>query len=165
MRATQTTRLKSKRARPDPPIAETAIKRQTDAKVFERGEDYFANGMIVGAVRIGQTLTARCRGGDVEPYRLKVVFGKQRVTEAICTCPYDWGGYCKHIVALLLTHVRAPEKILTKAAVKAALADRKRDDLIMLITQMIDYEPDLYGLIDGSGLPAPGEFDAADEEW
>jgi len=22
--------------------------------------------------------------------------------EASCTCPYDWGGYCKHIVATLL---------------------------------------------------------------
>lgn len=108
-------RRKSKRAQPDPPITETAIKRQTDAKVFERGEDCFASGMIVGAV--------------------------------------------------LLTHVRAPEKIITKAAVKAALADRKRDDLIALIAQMIDYEPDFYGLIDGSGLPEPGEFDDYDEAW
>lgn len=149
----------------DPPITENDLLKAADEKVFARGENYFESGAIVKPVRIGNVLVARCHGSDYQPYRVKVVFGKKKVTEAMCTCPYDFGGYCKHIVALLLTHIRAPELIEVKPAVKEALADWERDDLVIIIAQMVDYNPDLYGLLDGSGLPEDDEDDEFAEDW
>ncbi|MBK6328949.1 MAG: SWIM zinc finger family protein [Chloroflexi bacterium] len=34
--------------------------------------------------------------------------------ETSCTCPYEQGGICKHIVATLLTAIRQPETITEK---------------------------------------------------
>lgn len=148
----------------EPVLTEPAVLKATDPKVFARGEDYFEQGAIIKPTRIGQVLTARCQGSEVRPYQVRVVFGKKKVTEAICTCPYDFGGYCKHLVALLLTHIRAPELIDDKPTVEAVLADRERADLIALIAQMVDYNADLYGLIDGNGLPEDDE-EEFDDEW
>ncbi|MBD2305029.1 SWIM zinc finger family protein [Chroococcidiopsis sp. FACHB-1243] len=30
--------------------------------------------------------------------------GKQGIVSADCTCPYDWGGLCKHQIAVLLAY-------------------------------------------------------------
>jgi uncharacterized Zn finger protein len=154
-----------KRAKTDPPISETSIKRMTDAKVYERGEDYFG-GAIVKPTRIGNVLVARCHGSGYAPYRVRVTFDKKGVVDALCDCPFDWGGYCKHIVALLLTHVRAPETIDVKPSVEDLLAEVERGEMAEMIAQMVDRYPELYGIVDGSGIPEEDDegYDF-DEEW
>ena len=48
--------------------------------------------------------------------------------DANCSCPYDWGGYCKHIVAVLLAYLHEPEKVTERPSVDELLADLGRDD-------------------------------------
>lgn len=38
-------------------------------------------------------------GSDI--YNVRINFNANRVTQARCSCPYDYGGYCKHIVHVL----------------------------------------------------------------
>jgi uncharacterized Zn finger protein len=162
------TRSTPKSAKYEPPISEGSVKRMTSAEVFGRGEDYFENGAIVNPVRIGNILSARCHGSGPAPYRVRVTFDKRGVADATCNCPYDWGGYCKHIVALLLTHIRAPKKIKVKPPVEELLAGKKQAELNAIIAQMVEVYPDLYGLVDGSGLPEDDEYDEGDfydNEW
>ena len=142
-----------KSAKSDPPISEASIKRMTDPEVFERGEGYFGDGAIIKPIRIGNTLVARCHGSGYVPYRVRATFDKKGVVDAACNCPYEWGGYCKHIVALLLTHVRAPKKIEVKPPVEVLLAESERDEIIAIVAQMVDRYPELYGIVDGSGIP------------
>jgi uncharacterized Zn finger protein len=162
-----TTKTARQSVKSDPPISEDSVKRKTDAEVFERGEGYFEDGAIINPVRIGNTLSARCQGSGPAPYRVRVTFSKKGVTDALCNCPYDWGGYCKHSVALLLTHIRAPKKIKVKPPVEELLAKKKPAELSALIVEMVDVSPDLYGLVDGSGLPEEDEYDEGDyyDEW
>jgi len=164
---TSSPRSSSKKVKPDPPITEADIQHMAEEKVFDRGESYFAGGAIIKPTRIGNTLIARCHGSDYAPYRVKVVFDKKKVVEAMCSCPYDMGGYCKHIVALLLAHIRAPEMIEVKLTVEELLAESSRNDLIAMITEMVDLYPELYGVIDGSGPDGEEEDDLYDEddEW
>lgn len=54
-------------------------------------------------------MRALCWGTAPEPYEVKVMLGENEVLSAECTCPYDWGGACKHVVALLLTYIHQPE--------------------------------------------------------
>lgn len=35
---------------------------------------------------------------------------------AQCSCPYDWGGYCKHIGAVLLVWIQSPEQFVEQEA-------------------------------------------------
>jgi len=46
---------------------------------------------------------ADCEGSYT--YHLRVELDEGGIQSAFCTCPYDYAGYCKHIVALLLTYI------------------------------------------------------------
>ncbi len=72
-------------------------------KSLSRARGYIQR--VQGPVRSGKTLTAQVRGTylyeveiDVEPTSIN----------ARCSCPYDWGGYCKHIGAVLLKWIQSP---------------------------------------------------------
>lgn len=53
--------------------------------------------------RRGAVITADVEGSDYAPYAISITLDPSgSVASAECTCPYDDGGYCKHIVAGLL---------------------------------------------------------------
>lgn len=152
-----------KRAVSGPPITEASIKRLAGAEVFSRGESYFEGGAILKPARIGNDLIARCMGSSYEPYRVKVTFNKKGIASTQCTCPYEWGNVCKHVVALLLTHALTPEAIEVKPTLRELLAGAEREDLIAMIAQMVDRYPELYGIVDGTGIPDEDEYGY--EDW
>lgn len=66
-----------------------------NSKSLSRARGYL--GRVRNAARQGNTLTAEVLGSrlyqvgiDVEPSGIS----------AQCSCPYNWGGYCKHIGAV-----------------------------------------------------------------
>ncbi len=129
-------------------LTEDDIRHLATARSFERGEGYYASGAVLEAERRGNTLVAQVEGSQYTPYRVTVTLGPAGVEDARCTCPYDWGGICKHIVATLLTWVREPESFQVLAPVDELLAKRSKEDLIALIKEMIAREPDLARLLD-----------------
>lgn len=162
------TRKKKASAKPEPPITEKMVRSLVDAKVFDRGEGYFESGAITDPTRMGDLLFAYCAGSAYRPYRVQVRFDKKGIVEAACTCPYDWGGLCKHQVALLLTYIRLPESIKIRNPVAELLVDWNKEELIGVIADMVDRHLELYGLLDGTGIPEEDEFgdeDYYDEEW
>ena len=66
---------------------------------YERGVDYFRKGRVKNLVRSGSRITASVAG--TQKYKVTLRTDKEDF-DASCTCPYDWGGYCKHIVATLI---------------------------------------------------------------
>lgn len=42
-----------------------------------------------------------CIGSSPEPYKVTIELGKNNIKTTSCTCPYDYGGICKHTVASL----------------------------------------------------------------
>lgn len=63
---------------------------------FERGIEYFRQGSVRGLEQFGNRITATVAG--TSDYEVTIGIDKEGI-ESSCTCPYDWGGYCKHIVA------------------------------------------------------------------
>ena len=118
------------------------------AQSFERGLDYFESGALFDARRVGNDLHARCEGSGYTPYRVSAQLGSTGVLSTRCTCPYDWGGICKHRVALLLAWVHTPEVFDVFAPVDERLADMSREDLVALIEEMLRREPDFDRLLD-----------------
>lgn len=78
---------------------------------FERGWEYFRQGRVVKLERSENLITAVVSGTD--EYHVEVNIHRQDV-EASCTCPYDWGGCCKHIVATLLTVCETDDELRTR---------------------------------------------------
>lgn len=137
------------------PLSLEQIRARATDQSFARGESYYHSGAIFDTVRRGSELEGRCEGSDYAPYHIQVTLDDTGSVEvASCTCPYDWGGDCKHIVALLLTYLHEPELFEKRAPVQDTLLARSKEDLVALIRQMTRQYPDLQALID---RPVPGQ--------
>jgi uncharacterized Zn finger protein len=137
------------------PVTLEQIRARAPEQSFARGESYYHSGAIFDTVRRGTELEGRCEGSDYAPYHIRVVLDEAgNIDAASCTCPYDWGGDCKHIVALLLTYLHEPESFEARAPVQDTLSARSKQDLIALIRQMVEQYPDLQAFID---RPVPGQ--------
>jgi uncharacterized Zn finger protein len=96
----------------------------------------------------GDTLLAHVEGSSYEPYEVTVELSEHGVIEAYCTCPYDWGGYCKHVVAALLAYTREPDQVIERQAVADLLADLDRDELLDLLTELLSKQPRLIDWVE-----------------
>src|SRR5256885_1511435 len=92
-------------------VTEAMIYDLADPVVFSRGRDYLRQGAVASMARSEDRVTARVLGGEIEPYRVSVRFGPSGIQETDCTCPYDWGGVCKLVVAVLLACMEQPEAL------------------------------------------------------
>ena len=137
------------------PLSLEQIRHRATAQSFARGESYYHNGAVFDTVKRGNELEGRCAGSEYVPYHVRVTLDEAgNIEAASCTCPYDWGGDCKHIVALLLTYLYQPESFEERAPVEDALLERSKEQLVALIRQMVARYPDLQALID---RPAPSQ--------
>jgi uncharacterized Zn finger protein len=140
------------------PISESQIKNRTDSGSFSRGRAYFRSGHIIApALRAGR-LMAQCLGSELEPYRVSATLAPagQKGTNPLdfgCSCPR--GGFCKHVVALLLTWIDAPERFVERPPLASQLAEHSREDLMAMIERMVDRHPDLQRLVDFPVLAVP----------
>ncbi len=126
-----------------PRLTHDQIQDRCTAQSFTRGEAYFDMEMIGNPVIHGWTLAATCEGTEEYPYHVSVELMPTGIADADCSCPYDWGGDCKHIVALLLTYVDTPEVIYSLDALLAALAEKPNETLLRVISELLKRSPEL----------------------
>jgi hypothetical protein len=131
-----------------PKLTEAEVRVLANAKSFERGKSYYQDGAIVEPVQQGWELRAECEGTEDEPYQIQTTLNAQGVAETSCTCPYDWGGICKHIVALLLTYVHNPQAFRCIEPLDKMLAGKSKDDLIVIIQDLLRHQPHLISVVE-----------------
>jgi len=102
----------------------TVRNRSSDA-VFDRGENYREEGRIRELNRFDDLVTASVRGSKL--YDVTVEFGGQSI-DTRCTCPYDGGGDCKHVVAVLLDVAANPPQD-ESGDIETVLEDVSANDL------------------------------------
>lgn len=135
-------------------VTEEYVRQLTDEQSFQRGKQYYASGAIQEPVRQGLEIRAECYGSRDEPYRVRAVLGENGIQTASCTCPR--GGFCKHLVALLLTYIHEPDAFREVPALEAMLAALTKEDLIALIRNMVQREPSLLALVGRAVAMPPG---------
>ncbi|MDQ3254115.1 MAG: SWIM zinc finger family protein [Acidobacteriota bacterium] len=129
-------------------LNEAHIRKLAGGRSFERGQGYYQDGAILEPVRQEMELRAECAGSAYEPYQVSATLTKGGIAETSCTCPYDQGGICKHIIALLLTYVHEPQSFRVILPLTAMLAERSKEELIGLIGEMIKREPELLSVVE-----------------
>ncbi len=92
-------------------LTEGRVRERASSESFRRGEDYYRQGAVLSLTRRGGVLRAEVAGSEFAPYEVSVTFDEAGITEAACGCPYEWGGWCKHIVAALLASIYEPESV------------------------------------------------------
>lgn len=131
-------------SKPTAPSLKTLRKLAT-TQSFERGEDYYAQGTLTNLLRVGDRLQADCWGS--QRYEVQVKLNNGDVAESDCTCPYDWGGLCKHRVALLLTYLRKPDTFTVIEDLDALLEAKSKPELVALVKTLADKEPRILRLL------------------
>ncbi len=111
-------------------LTETAIRQRAGRESLARGEEYFERGAVVRLARRGEHVHAEVEGSAYEPYQVTVKLDELGVHEASCSCPFEWGGDCKHIVATLLACLRTPEEIEERPPLSSVLADLRREQRV-----------------------------------
>lgn len=129
-------------------LTEAAVRRLANAQSFERGEDYHYRVAVYDVVRRGDTLQAEVEGSQYEPYQVTIELDEAGITSTYCSCPYDWGGICKHIVAVLLTYIRDPDRISERQPLDELLDDLDRETLRDLLLELVSDRPALADWIE-----------------
>lgn len=135
-------------------LTEASIRAGATEKSFARGQELLRRNAISQNAIQGNTLSGLCEGTGAPFYKVRAELDEGGVRAASCSCPYDFGGYCKHIVALLLAYARKPERFAHRQDPTELLADLSREQLIALLTKLLRELPDLTDLIEAA-LVAP----------
>ena len=122
-----------------------------DAAILERGKDYFEKGQVTSLVEeeTGDWF-AIVEGTDV--YEVEIQLSeKGEMEESFCDCPYDWGPYCKHQVAVFYKlrsvkksgDLKAGSKKFLRKSFNAVLSDLSKEELINIIIETAREYPDV----------------------
>lgn len=126
-----------------PTLTEATIRELARSKSYNRGQSYYERGAVSDVVRRGETVQADVKGSQYQPYTVTIEFDDAGVARTNCSCPYDHGGICKHRVAVLLTHVRDPDRISHEQPIAEGIADADRDTLQDLLVELVDSRPEV----------------------
>lgn len=115
---------------------------------FRRGEEYQREGAISNTTIQGTVLSGECAGTYAPYYRVQVELDEAGIADTSCTCLYEYAGYCKHIVALLLAYLHHPKSFTVRKEPAELLADLDQNDLTAILTKLIQEQPELYDRIE-----------------
>lgn len=146
-----------------PSLSEAQIQQHASAESFARGASYYYNGAVGELALRGGLLQAEVEGSEYEPYRVVISLDSGGARAASCTCPYDWGGWCKHIVATLLAYANAkPGAVQVRPPLADLLAGLDREQLASLLLRLAEQEPALADRVDALlAAPPPAARSAA----
>lgn len=123
-------------------FTEADVRAGTTSPSFGRGDDYYRQGAVSDVTRRGNLLTAQVQGSDYSPYQISVTLTTDGgIGRATCDCPYSGGGYCKHIVAVLLTVLQADDEITVKPELDTLLAGLTDTQLRRVIRAVAEDRP------------------------
>jgi uncharacterized Zn finger protein len=129
-------------------LSETDIRYHTTDKSFKRGEDYYRSGAVTDICQRGNCICGEVEGNEAAPYQITIQFDAGGVSEAKCTCPYDYEGWCKHIVAVALTSIRNLATIQQRLSLNELLDRLNHVQTQTLLQELVAKEPELLNQID-----------------
>ncbi|HEY1350311.1 MAG TPA: hypothetical protein VGF67_11875 [Ktedonobacteraceae bacterium] len=124
-----------------PYFSETQLTAYATPQIVERGRAYYTQGRVTSLVCRGTTLFAEVEGSEELAYQVCCTFEQDGSIVARCTCPYDWGGWCKHIVAACLALLFQPETIEKRPSLERLLANLTREQLHNLVLELVAVDP------------------------
>lgn len=134
-----------------PNLTESSIRQRTSDQSWQRGQAYFNDGSVSNVTWRGDqrgSLTAEVDGSDYEPYTVEVEIADGAIISADCSCPYDFGGDCKHIVAVLLYILNSPDEVDERMAIDTLIADLDREQLHWIVQMLAEAQPALSDQIE-----------------
>ena len=131
-----------------PQLSETTLQCYANPKSYQRGEAYYHEGAVLSLTQRGQLLLATVEGREFHPYHVTIQFEGDEIASTECTCPYSFEGWCKHIVATLLTCLRQPAKIEERPTLEQLLDRLNEVQTQQLLQELVADHPELLDRIE-----------------
>jgi hypothetical protein len=122
-------------------LREEQIARQMSSRIYSRALELYRKDAVENLVLRGTRLTAQVQGFHEPFYTVTIDFDEQGVRQATCTCAYEYGDWCKHIGAVLLTCLRAPEKIVQQPPIDEVLEPLDAAALRRMLLELASEDP------------------------
>ena len=122
-------------------LREEQIARQMSSRIYSRALELYRKGAVENLVLRGRRLNAQVQGFHEPFYTVTIDFDEQGVRQATCTCAYDYGDWCKHIGAVLLACIRAPEKIVQMPPIEQVLEPLDAAALRRVLLELASEDP------------------------
>ena len=129
-------------------FTEDSIQPFSSGESFDRGREYYEDGAVLTVSCRGEDLFAEVQGSEHRPYQVHISLRSGVFQDAGCSCPYDWGGICKHVVAALLECIHHQDRIQEHPAIEDVIDGLDRDQLKILIVKLAQRQPDLADRIE-----------------
>lgn len=94
---------------------------------FEKGNEYFEDGLVEKIWKENDVYKALVRGNEL--YQVSLSFENEKL-EYDCTCPYDFDGACKHVIAAILAFA-SDKKFTAPASDDSRIKDEEIKNLIL----------------------------------
>ncbi len=133
-----------------PAFDTTQLPDYATAASIQRGRDYLQEGAVGALVQRGDELEADVQGSALQPYRVWIEFDTEGVANTACTCPYDYEGWCKHIVAVLLAYAQDPGQVEIRSPLVEKLATLDQAQLQALLLELADRIPRMNDMIEAA---------------
>ncbi len=130
------------------PLSLESIRQEATTQSFQRGESYYHDNAVLSLFLRGQNLEAKVSGSEYDGYRVTVELEDNHITSAYCTCPYDYGGWCKHIVATLLAYIHEPNSIEKRLALEQLLDGLDAEQSRQLVQFLAEDNPELIDQVE-----------------
>lgn len=125
-------------------ITDAVLKSISSPESYVRGSKLFQSGAVYDTFHQEKVITGKCEGSSEPYYQVRVKIDEGRIQESSCTCSYDWGGACKHIIALVLAYIQNPDAFNEQKRIDDLLADFDKQSLVRLIDRLVTENPELY---------------------
>ena len=106
-----------------------------DETILKRGFQYFKKGLVNEPEETGHNEFEAIVEGT-EDYTVNIIVKNDVVTEYVCTCPYDMGPVCKHVVAVIFYLQQEELGITVKA--KKGNSDIKKAPKKKTVAEQVD---------------------------
>ena len=130
------------------PLSLESIRQEATTQSFQRGESYYHDNAVLSLFLRGQNLEAKVSGSEYDGYRVTVELEDNHITSAYCTCPYDYGGWCKHIVATLLAYLHEPNSIEKRLTLEQLLDGLDAEQSRQLVQFLAEDNPELIDQVE-----------------
>ena len=130
------------------PLSLESIRQEATTQSFQRGESYYHDNAVLSLFLRGQNLEAKVSGSEYDGYRVTVKLEDNHITSAYCTCPYDYGGWCKHIVATLLAYIHKPNSIEKRLTLEQLLDGLEAEQSRQLVQFLAEDNPELIDQVE-----------------
>jgi len=125
-----------------PNFIEADIRARASAQSYSRGVSYQRDGAVLALAQRDNVITAEVSGSDYAPYDVEIhLDATGAIHSAGCSCPYEQGGYCKHIVAVLLAVLKNSDDIAVHPSVASLLAGLGEAELRQIVLTVAQAEP------------------------